>query len=151
MADVVSPEVRSRMMAGIRSTNTKPELILRQGLHRAGFRFRLHNSKLPGRPDIVLPQYRAVIFANGCFWHGHNCHLFKVPATRPDFWMAKIAKNRSNDRRAIDRLILSKWRCAVVWECALRGKARLPHEDVVSACAGWLTSKRKLLEIRGRS
>src|SRR3546814_10547828 len=94
MADVVSIDVRSRMMSGIRSTNTKPEMILRRGLHAAGFRFRLHDRRLPGKPDLVFPRYSAVLFAHGCFWHGHNCHLFRLPATRTDFWAAKIDRNR---------------------------------------------------------
>src|SRR3546814_5856307 len=94
MADVVSIDVRSRMMSGIRSTNTKPEMILRRGLHAAGFRFRLHDRRLTGKPDLVFPRYSAVLFAHGCFWHGHNCHLFRLPATRTDFWAANINSNR---------------------------------------------------------
>src|SRR5215813_7107073 len=97
MADVVSPAVRSRMMAGIRSTNTKPELFLRSGLHRAGFRFRLHAKEVPGKPDVVFPRYGAAIFVNGCFWHRHDCHLFKMPSTRPEFWRQKIERNVQRD------------------------------------------------------
>jgi DNA mismatch endonuclease (patch repair protein) len=100
MADVVTPDVRSRMMSGIRSTGTRPEMILRRGLHRAGFRYRLHVRNLPGKPDLVFPRYNAVIFAHGCFWHGHDCHLFKWPSTRRDFWQAKIARNRVVDARS---------------------------------------------------
>src|SRR3546814_2641821 len=85
MADVVSIDVRSRMMSGIRSTNTKPEMILRRGLHAAGFRFRLHDRRLPGKPDLVFPRYSAVLFAHGCFWHVHNFHLFRLPSTRTYF------------------------------------------------------------------
>lgn len=149
MADVVSPAVRSRMMSGIRSTNTKPEIILRRGLHAAGFRFRLHGRQLPGRPDIVLARYSAVIFANGCFWHGHDCHMFRMPSTRPDFWQAKIARNQENDARAIAALAVLGWRRAVIWECALKGRSRLPAGTVVSRCVSWLKSGRKTLEIRG--
>ncbi|MER8817207.1 very short patch repair endonuclease [Mesorhizobium sp. M0142] len=149
MADIVAPNVRSRMMAGIRGTNTKPELILRRGLHALGFRFRLHDSKLPGRPDIVLPRYRAVIFAHGCFWHGHDCHLFRMPSTRPEFWGAKIIRNRVMDARASDALAGLGWRQGVVWECALKGRARLPLENVIGECADWLRSDVPLLEIRG--
>ncbi|NSZ75031.1 DNA mismatch endonuclease Vsr [Agrobacterium tumefaciens] len=149
MADIVTAEVRSRMMSGIRGTNTKPELLLRKGLHAIGFRFRLHDRSLPGKPDIVLPRYRAVIFAHGCFWHGHDCHLFKWPSTRPEFWQAKIARNRAVDERTNAALTEAGWRQAVVWECALKGKTRLPLEDVIQSCAEWLRSDRPRLEIRG--
>ena len=149
MADIVPAEVRSRMMSGIRGTNTKPELLLRKGLHAMGFRFRLHDRSLPGKPDIVLPRYKAVIFAHGCFWHGHDCHLFKWPSTRPEFWQAKIARNRAVDERTDAALTEAGWRQAVVWECALKGKTRLPLEDVIQSCAEWLRSDRPRLEIRG--
>lgn len=149
MADIVTAEVRSRMMSGIRGTNTKPELLLRKGLHALGFRFRLHDRSLPGKPDIVLPRYKAVIFAHGCFWHGHDCHLFKWPSTRPEFWQAKIARNRTVDELAEAALAEAGWRQAVVWECALKGKTRLPLEEVITACAEWLRSDRPRLEIRG--
>lgn len=149
MADIVTAEVRSRMMSGIRGTNTKPELLLRKGLHALGFRFRLHDRSLPGKPDIVLPRYKAVIFAHGCFWHGHDCHLFKWPSTRPEFWQAKIARNRAVDERTDAALTEAGWRQAVVWECALKGKTRLPLEDVIQSCAEWLRSDRPRLEIRG--
>jgi DNA mismatch endonuclease (patch repair protein) len=149
MADIVSAEVRSRMMSGIRGTNTKPELLLRKGLHTMGFRFRLHDRSLPGKPDIVLPRYRAVIFAHGCFWHGHSCHLFKWPSTRPEFWQAKIDRNREVDARSEAALEKAGWRLAIIWECALKGKTRLPLEEVISACTNWLRSDRQRLEIRG--
>jgi DNA mismatch endonuclease (patch repair protein) len=149
MADIVTAEVRSRMMSGIRGTNTKPELLLRKGLHAMGFRFRLHDRSLPGKPDIVLPRYKAVIFAHGCFWHGHDCHLFKWPSTRPEFWQAKIARNRAVDARTDIALSEAGWRQAIVWECALKGKTRLPLEDVIQSCAEWLKSDRPRLEIRG--
>lgn len=149
MADIVTAEVRSRMMSGIRGTNTKPELLLRKGLHALGFRFRLHDRSLPGKPDIVLPRYNAVIFAHGCFWHGHDCHLFKLPSTRPEFWQAKIVRNRAVDERTEAALTELGWRQAVVWECALKGKTRLPLEDVIQSCAEWLRSDQPRLEIRG--
>lgn len=137
------------MMSGIRGTNTKPELQLRKGLHALGFRFRLHDRSLPGKPDIVLPRYKAVIFAHGCFWHGHDCHLFKWPSTRPEFWQAKIARNRAVDGRTEAALSEAGWRQATVWECALKGKTRLPLEEVILSCAEWLKSDRPRLEIRG--
>lgn len=149
MADVVTPEVRSRMMSGIRSTGTRPELILRQGLHRAGFRYRLHVRNLPGKPDLVFPRYQAVIFAHGCFWHGHDCHLFRMPSTRPEFWQAKIARNRVVDTRSEAALVEQGWRLGIVWECALKGRFRKPHDSVIESCGRWLQSGRTRLEIRG--
>jgi DNA mismatch endonuclease (patch repair protein) len=149
MADIVSAAVRSRMMSGIRSTNTKPEMILRKGLHRLGFRFRLHDRRLPGSPDIVLPKYGAVIFAHGCFWHGHDCHLFKLPSTRTEFWTAKINRNREVDAAAAGALRSADWRFGIVWECALRGRTRLPHDEVIRLCVDWLGSGKPELELRG--
>ncbi|MFD1557993.1 very short patch repair endonuclease [Paraburkholderia silviterrae] len=137
MVDVVDTATRSRMMSGIRARNTKPERLVRSLLHRRGFRFRLDVRELPGRPDIVLPRYRAVVFVHGCFWHGHQCALFKWPATRPEFWRAKIARNRTNDAKALAALAAQGWRVAVIWECALRGAAQDP-QAVVERLARWL-------------
>jgi DNA mismatch endonuclease (patch repair protein) len=150
MADTVSPETRSRMMSGIRGKDTKPEMILRRGLHALGFRFRLHDRRLPGKPDLVFPKYRAVIFAHGCFWHGHDCHLFKWPSSRPEFWLAKINRNREVDARSEALLAQDDWRRCIVWECALKGRTRLPLEDVIAKCAHWLRTEEPGLEIRGR-
>lgn len=149
MTDVVSPEVRSRMMAGIRGQNTKPELVLRKGLHIQGFRFRLHDRRLPGKPDIVFRKYKAVLFAHGCFWHRHNCHLFKWPSTRSEFWRKKIMRNRALDARAIHSLKKAGWRVGIVWECALKGKSRLQTELIIGRCAKWLKSSRRSIVIRG--
>jgi DNA mismatch endonuclease (patch repair protein) len=148
LADVVDPATRSRMMSGIRGKNTKPELTIRKALHARGFRYRLH-CKLPGKPDLCLPKYRAVIFVHGCFWHGHDCHLFKWPSTRPEFWREKIARNRAVDAAAEAKLLADGWRVATVWECALKGKERLPLEDVASSLGGWLKSELQLLVVRG--
>lgn len=139
------------MMAGIRSRDTKPELFLRRGLHALGFRFRLHVRDLPGHPDLVFPRRSAVIFAHGCFWHGHNCHLFRWPSTREDFWKAKIERNRVVDARTEAALIAGSWRQGVVWECALKGRERLPIETVLAACSDWLQSETPRLEIRGHA
>lgn len=138
MADTVTPDVRSRMMSAIRSKNTGPELALRCGLHALGFRFRINDRTLPGSPDIVFPKYRAVIFAHGCFWHGHDCALFRLPATRTDFWRSKIDGNRVRDAANEQKLIEQGWRALTVWECGLRGKGRLPLEEVIASCAAWL-------------
>jgi DNA mismatch endonuclease (patch repair protein) len=148
MADVVTPDVRSRMMSGIRGKNTKSELLLRKALHAKGFRFRIHTD-LPGKPDIVFPKWRAVIFAHGCFWHGHNCHLFKWPKSRSEFWQSKISGNVARDAANIRKLTEMGWRVGVVWECALKGKTRLDSTRTIELCSGWLKSNRKRLELAG--
>lgn len=121
MIDVVSPETRSRMMSGIKGKNTKPEILVRQYLHGQGFRYSLHRRDLPGRPDLVLPKYHAVVFVHGCFWHAHaHCRYATTPSTRREFWAAKLAANRVRDEYAVSQLSEQRWRVAVVWECALR-------------------------------
>lgn len=149
MADNVSPETRSRMMAGIRGKDTKPEMILRRSLHALGFRFLLHDARLPGKPDLVFPRYRAVIFAHGCFWHGHDCHLFRWPSTRQDFWHTKINRNIEVDVRTQALLAEDNWRRCIVWECALKGRTRRPMEELIRECADWLKGPELTLEIRG--
>lgn len=121
MADVVNQATRSRMMAGIKSTNTKPEVALRKAMHALGLRFRLHAKRLPGRPDIVLPRWNAVIFVHGCFWHRHEgCRYATVPATRAEFWSEKFEMNLARDKRNVESLIAAGWRTLVVWECDLK-------------------------------
>ena len=120
-------------MSGIKSKNTKPELIIRKALFGNGFRYRLHDKKLPGKPDLVLPKYRTVIFINGCFWHGHNCHLFKWPSTRKAFWKDKIGRNQSRDALAGRQLKKFGWNVIVVWECAIKGKSRIELPEVISS------------------
>jgi DNA mismatch endonuclease (patch repair protein) len=149
MADVVSAEIRSRMMAGIRGKNTKPELTIRRGLHAKGFRYLLHDKRLPGKPDLVFPKHRAVIFVHGCFWHGHDCHLFKWPKTRKGFWRKKIERNRETDQGAIASLKSSGWRYGSVWECAIKGRTRLPEEKIVQKLESWLRSSARKIELRG--
>jgi len=134
MADLLTPKQRSYNMSRIRGRDTKPELILRRGLHALGLRFRLHRKDLPGTPDLVFPRYRTVIQVHGCFWHGHNCAMFKWPATRADFWKGKILGNRKRDQAALLALNEMGWRALVVWECALSGPGRLPADDVFSCC-----------------
>lgn len=149
MADVVDPATRSRMMSGIRGKNTKPELLIRKALHARGFRYRLHCKDLPGNPDMCLPKYRAVIFVHGCFWHGHDCHLFKWPKTRPEFWREKIGRNRAVDEAALLALHEAGWKVATVWECALKGRLRLPSDQVFLELERWLLSSDQIGEIRG--
>lgn len=147
LADVVSPAVRSRIMAGIRSADTGPEMFLRRGLHSLGWRYRLHRRDLPGRPDLVFPSRRAVIFANGCFWHGHNCHLFKWPKSHEEFWRTKIAGNIARDRRVRDQLGAAAWRIADVWECTIKGRWRLPPEELIAACDAFLRSEESSISV----
>ncbi|MAE50877.1 MAG: very short patch repair endonuclease [Micavibrio sp.] len=149
MADIVSPQKRSEMMSGIRGKNTKPEHFIRKTLHAKGFRFRLHRKDLPGKPDLVLSKYRTVIFVHGCFWHGHDCHLFKWPKSRPDFWRAKISKNQENDEKALVALKKDNWRILVIWECAIKGKERIEPESIMKTMVNWLKSDGEFLEIRG--
>lgn len=144
MPDVVSPEVRSRMMSGIRGKDTKPELALRRALHRDGFRYRLHAKNLPGRPDLVFPRFKAAVFVNGCFWHGHEgCKYFKIPSTRTDFWTKKLDSNRARDRLRRDQLEGSGWRTAVVWECAMRHQ----QSEVVEQVERWLGGDQERLDV----
>ncbi|TAM10813.1 MAG: DNA mismatch endonuclease Vsr [Nevskiaceae bacterium] len=120
MTDVVDRATRSRMMAGIRGRDTKPELAVRRYLHARGLRYRIAPRDLPGRPDIVLPRWHAVIFVHGCFWHRHpGCQYATTPATRPEFWRAKFAANTRRDEQVRRELISGGWRVLVVWECEI--------------------------------
>lgn len=118
--DIVDKLTRSKMMSGIRSKDTKPEMAVRGFLHRQGFRFRLHRKDLPGTPDLVLPKHRAVVFVHGCFWHGHNCRYFRLPKTRTEFWSEKISGNRARDARNEEALRASGWKVIVIHECEIR-------------------------------
>lgn len=140
MVDVLTPEQRSFNMSRIRGKDTKPELILRRGLHALGFRYQLHRKDLPGRPDLVFPRYQTVIFVHGCFWHGHDCSLFRWPATRAEFWHEKIGRNRERDKNAVHQLKQQGWRVITVWECAFKGPHRiLDREALINICADVLT------------
>ncbi|WP_271146612.1 very short patch repair endonuclease [Brevundimonas sp. NIBR10] len=149
MPDIVDTATRSRMMSGIRGKNTKPEMLLRQGLHKRGLRYRLHEKTLPGKPDLVFARMQAVLFAHGCFWHGHNCHLFRMPSTRPEFWAAKIERNREVDQRSTAALLDGGWRVGVVWECALKGRTRLPLDAVLDECQAWLAGSDAYFAVGG--
>ncbi len=137
------------MMAGIRGKNTKPELAIRSALHALGFRFRLHCKDLPGKPDLVFPKHRAVILVHGCFWHGHDCHLFKWPTTRGEFWRQKINSNIERDHSHLLALADGGWRVATIWECALKGRTRIPIQGIAERCAGWLKSDEAELRLSG--
>jgi DNA mismatch endonuclease, patch repair protein len=149
MPDVLTREQRHLNMSRIRAKDTKPEMLLRRGLHALGLRYRLHRRDLPGCPDLVFPRHNAVLFVHGCFWHGHQCHLFKVPETRREFWLKKISGNVERDKRVIEVLRDEGWRVLTVWECALRGTRRHDLEEVLSKTAAFLAGDRNVLQLFG--
>ncbi len=151
MVDIVSPVVRSRMMSGIGSKNTKPEVLIRKALFGHGYRYRLHDKSVKGKPDLVLKKYRAVIFVNGCFWHGHDCHLFKWPKTREEFWRNKIEGNRERDINVVEDLLSAGWRVLLVRECSIKGKEKISLEAIIERIKTWLESDKNQDEIRGES
>ncbi|MFC0679809.1 very short patch repair endonuclease [Lysobacter korlensis] len=144
--DIISPEQRSALMSRVKGKDTKIELEVRRGLHALGFRFRLGDtyqvdgSKLPGRPDVVLPKFRTVVFVHGCFWHRHCCHLFRLPKTRTDFWEAKIAANQARDARKEAELRALGWNIETIWECQLRGQNADVKADAIGALANRIVS-----------
>ena len=134
MSDVLTPSQRHRNMAAIHSASTKPELYLRRALWHHGFRYRVNDKRLPGRPDIVLPKYRSVVFVHGCFWHGHKgCPTSHIPETNTEFWTAKIARNQERDQEVWRKLEAKGWGVIIVWECQLK-KANL--EETIDRVAG---------------
>lgn len=150
MVDIVDKKTRSRMMSGIKGKDTQQELSLRSELHRRGFRYRLHYENLPGKPDLVFPRYSSIILLNGCFWHGHNCHLFKWPTTRSGFWQGKIKQTRLRDQRNLERYRQLGWRTLIIWECSLKGKTKLGLSQVAEITARWIQFDNQDAEIRGR-
>lgn len=148
MADIVSPAVRSRMMSGIRGKNSKPEMLVRRLLFATGYRFRLHRTDLPGKPDIVMPGRQIAIFVHGCFWHAHQqCKYAKTPATRPEFWRVKLQANADRDHRAIEQLVAMGWRVMCVWECATRDRETV--ESLGDNLVDWINGGDQVGEIRG--
>lgn len=135
--DIVSPEKRSQMMAGIRGKDTKPEIIVRKALHSTGLRFRLHRKDVAGVPDIVLPGRRVAIFVHGCFWHMHEgCKYFKLPSSNEEFWREKLSKNVCRDRLAISQLQDASWRVLTIWECTTRNRSSL--EALANRMHNWV-------------
>jgi DNA mismatch endonuclease (patch repair protein) len=144
-ADIVSSAGRSRIMSRIKGRDTKPELVVRHYLHRCGFRYRLHDADLPGRPDIVLPRYGAVILVHGCFWHRHEgCADATTPGTNCDFWRTKFSANMARDQRTSQQLLDAGWRVAVVWECVVRRAAQ--HLTALARLEKWIRGRRKRAE-----
>ena len=128
MADNVSPEVRRWTMAQVKSKGMKPEMQIRRLLHGLGYRYRLHRADLPGRPDLVFPARRKVVFVNGCFWHNHaGCKRVRIPDTNRDYWVAKLERNLERDKRNISLLEEKDWRVVVIWECQLRDMSATAH------------------------
>lgn len=138
------------MMSGIKGRDTLPELFIRKALHKQGFRYKLHDKSLPGKPDLVLPKHAAVIQIQGCFWHGHKCHLFKWPSTRKEFWREKISGNVERDKKNNQKLQSLGWKVLVIWECALKGKEKLPEREFVRTMESWLLYDPMSAEIAGR-
>lgn len=130
--DMFNPQKRSEIMSHIRSKNTKCEMVVRKYLHRLGFRFRLHDSKLPGKPDIVLPKYKKVIFVHGCFWHAHEgCKYCRGTKSNPEYWIPKIQRNVERDKQVVNKLMSAGWKVDVVWECELRKNAEKRLDQLV--------------------
>jgi len=142
LADIVDSKTRSRMMAGIRSRDTRPEIMVRKSLHAKGFRFRLNTPDLPGRPDLVLPRYRVVVFVHGCFWHGHQCRLFHWPKSNPKFWRKKISGNMKRDAANLQNLVREGWSVLTVWECALRNRSEAGIQASLDRAAHWIGKSR---------
>lgn len=150
MVDVVDKESRRRMMSGIRSKNTMPEVLVRKTLFAAGYRFRLHRRDLPGSPDIVMPGRRIAIFVHGCFWHRHaDCRLATTPSSNIDFWLAKFSANVARDVRTREELRQEGWRVLVVWECATKRVTLDVLADLARRLSEWIESDAALGEIAG--
>lgn len=142
MVDIVSVGRRSKMMSRIRGRDTAPELALRRGLHRLGFRFRLHGKGIPGRPDVIFPKLRSAIFVHGCFWHRHEgCKFAYEPKSRTSFWKEKFDSNVARDERQIRELKKLGWRTLVVWECSLRTDVR--RQRTINRAAKWLMRSKQ--------
>jgi DNA mismatch endonuclease, patch repair protein len=148
--DIVGQKKRSEMMAGIKGKDTKPELQVRKLMHGLGYRYKLHDKSLPGKPDLVFPKYKAVIQVQGCFWHRHNCHLFKWPSSRPDFWREKITSNVERDALNLEKLTDLGLRTLTIWECALKGKEKIELRELGDIARKWLQSDIGNYEIRGQ-
>jgi len=134
MVDNLSKEERSRVMALVKQKDTRPEMTVRSFLHRRGLRYRLHDKRLPGKPDMVFPKYKTVVFVHGCFWHGHSdpdCKLARTPKSNVKFWKDKVSGNQERDKRNVEQLQKMGWRVLLIWECQIGNKNLL--EDLVVA------------------
>jgi DNA mismatch endonuclease (patch repair protein) len=148
--DTVDKKTRSRIMASVGQRDTGPEMSLRRILHRLGLRYRLHDRKLPGSPDLVFPRFRAVVFVHGCFWHVHEgCKFSTRPSSSKEFWNEKFEANQKRDRKNYDLLLVSGWRVLVVWQCALKARKDAGLEELGSEVLNWLESDERYREIGG--
>lgn len=147
MADVHDPQTRSKNMRAIKNRGTAIEKKVGELLLQSGFTYREQVQDLPGKPDFVIDNYKAIVFVHGCFWHHHDCHLFKVPATRTDFWIEKIQKNVLNDQRVMQNLSSSGWRILIVWECCLKGRLKLSEVEIAARLEEWLCASSYHAEI----
>ena len=147
MTDVHDSQTRSRNMAAIRNSNTKPELRVRQELHRRGFRYSLKNKSLPGKPDVVLSKYRVAVFVHGCFWHRHNCNYFKLPKTNTEFWKNKISANVQRDVEVIRQITDIGYRALIIWECSFKGKNKERLDSLFESIILWIRLDEKTSDI----
>lgn len=136
-------------MASVRSRDTKPEMMIRKALHASGLHYRLNVRDLPGKPDIVLPRHQTVVFVHGCFWHRHECDLFRWPESRTEFWRDKLNANAARDMTAVEALEKAGWRRAVIWECALKGRKKRDFQDTMQRLIAWIKSDEQAITIRG--
>ncbi|SCX59256.1 very short patch repair endonuclease [Variovorax sp. EL159] len=146
--DIVDSATRSRMMSGIRGRDTKIEMVVRKALHARGLRYRLNNRSLPGRPDIAFMAAKAAVLMHGCFWHGHDCSFFRLPASNTEFWREKIDANRARDARTLDALHALGWRTATIWECAIRGRPMEEFASLLDCLENWVRVGAGHLELR---
>ena len=141
MADTVSKEKRSEIMASVGNKDTQPELIIRKGIHGRGYRYSLNDNSLPGRPDIKMPKYNAIIFIHGCFWHGHEKCGSQIPKSNKKFWRNKIERNKERDRKNTEKLLELGWRVLTIWECAIEGKNSLSKDKLLKNVTSWIESE----------
>ena len=149
MADTVDKKTRTRMMASVKNKNTSPELNIRKALFSKGIRYRLHDRKLPGSPDLVFPKYKAVIFIHGCFWHNHNCKHGRLPITNRAFWENKLHGNAKRDQQIVDKLHSLGWRTRVIWLCSLKNKQKFASDGDVDEIINWLMESQRATQRSG--
>ena len=147
MVDAHNSATRSKNMPAVKSKDTKPEITIRKNLFSKGFRYRLHDKKLPGSPDLVLKKFNTCIFINGCFWHMLQCDMFVFPKSNINFWKKKLESNRKRDNSNLKKLLEIGWRVIIVWECSLRGKNKLPLEEVIARITNTLINNPSKISV----
>ncbi len=148
-ADTLTRRQRSDRMSKIRSKGTRPENVIRKLLYSNGFRYRLYSKDLPGKPDLVFKKYQAVVMVQGCFWHGHNCYIYRPPKSNQDFWNKKISRNQERDSEVEAKLVSLDWRVCRVWECAIQGKAKLSEQELLCRLVSFLDDDSDIVDIVG--